>query len=303
MKADFTVKPNKLKPRWRKVLSDLWGDKTRTALVVASIAAGVFAIGMIVTAFTIMNQDINASYAASNPANIEIWTDPFYEDFIRVIEKVPGVDQVEGRHVLPIRARRGTENWQGVTLISAGDFKTTHINQLGTIEGSQNPGRNEITFSDDMMNSTGFQVGDEIKVELVDGSTHYLTMVGLVSDQQSTRPDANATTNAFVNLDTLRSFGAGNYFNRLLITVEGDGSDDAYIAKVSADVEDKIERHNRGVYRTLENKSDEHPMIDTILAVMGVLGALGILITILSASLIINTLTALLTLSSCARLV
>ena len=36
-------------------------------------------------------------------------------------------------------------------------------------------------------------------------------------------------------------------------------------------------------------------MIDTILAMLGVLGALGILITILSASLIINTLNALLT--------
>jgi len=295
MNTGVAVKPNKLKPRWRKVLTDLWGDKTRTALVVASIAAGVFAIGMIVTAFSVLNQDINASYAASNPANIEIWTDPFYDDLIRVIEKVPGVDQVEGRQVLPIRARRGTENWQGVSLISAEDFKNTQINHLGTIEGTQYPGRNEITFSDDMMNSTGFQVGDEIEVELSDSSTHYLTMVGLVSDQQSTRPDANATTNAFVTLDTLRAFGVGNYFNRLLITVDGDGSDESFIAKVAADVEDKIESHNRGVYRIVEAKSDEHPMIDTILAVMGLLGALGILITILSASLIINTLNALLT--------
>ena len=61
------VKPNKMKPRWSKVVSDLWGDKTRTALVVASIAVGVFAIGMIITAFAILNEDINASYAASNP--------------------------------------------------------------------------------------------------------------------------------------------------------------------------------------------------------------------------------------------
>ena len=52
MGAD-TVKPNNIKPRWSKVLSDLWGDKTRTALVVASIAVGVFAIGTIITTFVI----------------------------------------------------------------------------------------------------------------------------------------------------------------------------------------------------------------------------------------------------------
>jgi putative ABC transport system permease protein len=289
------VKPNKLKPRWSKVLTDLWGDKTRTALVVASITAGVFAVGMILTALAILSEDINTSYAASNPVNIEIWTDPFYEDLIRVIEKMPGVAQVEGRQIASIRTRRGDENWQGVNLIGAVDFEKTQINQLGTIEGTQFPGRDEIVFSDDMMNSTGFQLGDVIEIELPDESTHELTVVGLVRDQQSARPDANATSYAFVTMDTLRSLGAGRAFNRVWITVEGDGSDEVYIAQVASQIEDKLESHNQGIYRTRETPSNEHPMIDTILAMLGVLGALGLLITILSASLIINTLNALLT--------
>ena len=32
-------------PRWRKVMRDLWLNKTRTALVVFSIAVGAFAVG------------------------------------------------------------------------------------------------------------------------------------------------------------------------------------------------------------------------------------------------------------------
>lgn len=47
-----------LSPRWRKVLRDLWSNKTRTALVVLSIAIGVFAIGMITGARVIMNRDL-----------------------------------------------------------------------------------------------------------------------------------------------------------------------------------------------------------------------------------------------------
>ena len=293
MSAD--VKPNILKPRWSKVFSDLWDDKTRTSLVVASIAVGVFAIGMIITAFVILSEDINYSYAAANPVNIEIWTDPFYEDLIRVIEKVPGVDDVEGRHILSIRAKRGDENWQGLSLIGVADVERSIINQLGTLEGVQFPGRDEVILSQDIMNNTGFQVGDEIEIELPDGSTHFLTVAGLVSDQTAARPDANPTSNAFVTLDTVRSLGLGNYFNRLLITVEGDGSNEEFIATVAAKVKDKMESHQREVYRTEENLSNVHPMTDTLLAMMGVLGALGVLITILSASLIINTLNALLT--------
>ena len=48
-------------------------------------------------------------------------------------------------------------------------------------------------------------------------------------------------------------------------------------------------------YRREEMLSSEHPMTDSILAIIGVLGALGVLITILSSSLIVNTLNALLT--------
>ena len=48
------------------------------------------------------------------------------------------------------------------------------------------------------MNSTGFQVGDEIEIELPDSSTHYLTVVGLVSDQQSAKPTSSGIVNAFI---------------------------------------------------------------------------------------------------------
>ena len=36
-----------LAPRWRKVFRDLWSNKTRTILVLLSIAVGVTAIGMV----------------------------------------------------------------------------------------------------------------------------------------------------------------------------------------------------------------------------------------------------------------
>ena len=67
------------------------------------------------------------------------------------------------------------------------------------------------------------------------------------------------------------------------------------IASVATAVEDQVKDSQREVYRTDENLSTEHPMTDSILAIIGVLGVLGGLITVLSSSLIINTLNALLT--------
>ena len=289
------VKPNLLKPRWSKVFSDLWDDKTRTALVVASIAVGVFAIGMIITVFFVLSEEINASYAAANPVNIEISTSPFYEDVVRVIEKVPGVDDIEGRQMIPIRARKGNENWQGLTLVGIKDFDRLVINQLTVIDGTNIPGKDEIIVSQDIMNDSGYQVGDLIEVETPNGMTHTLTVVGRVSDETTARYDADISINVFATQNTLRSMGLGSYFNRLFITVDGDGSSKDFIAEVATEVEEKLESRQIVIYGKEEYLSNEHPMTDIILAMMGVLSALGLLITILSASLIINMLNSLLT--------
>ena len=288
------VKPNLLKPRWRKVFSDLWDDRTRTGLVVASIAVGVFAIGMIISAYVILSADINRSYASVNPPNISVWTDPFNDDLIRAVKKLPGVKDVEGRRIIRIRVRKADENWHNLPLIGLSEF-TQNINHLVPIEGTQFPGDNEIIFSQNMMFSSGFHTGDSIEIEFPDGLKHRLKVVGLVTDQTTSMPTPSSNVNGFVSMKTLRLFGFDSNFNQLYITVVGSGNNSEMIAGVAASVKDKVEKSSREVYRIEEKLSSEHPMTSTILAVIGVLGALGGLITILSGSLIINTLNALLT--------
>ncbi|MBT3315850.1 MAG: FtsX-like permease family protein [Anaerolineae bacterium] len=293
MKAD--IKPNLLKPRWSKVFSDLWDDKTRTILVVASIAVGVFAIGMVITSYAILDADINQSYASGNPPNIEIWTDDFDDGLVQSLKKIEGIEDVEGQHSLNVRASLGDdENPQNLKMLGFSDFDG-EINLLKPIEGTAYPKRGEVLISQDMVHVSGFQVGDTLNIQLPDESTHELTVVGLVTDQLTSKPDPDATNNAYVTMDTLHSLGLGYVYNHLYITVDGEGSDGELITNVTLAVEDKIERSGRIIYRTEERLSTEHPMTDSMLAVVGILGVLGGLITILSSSLIINTLNALMT--------
>ena len=63
-------------PPWRKVGRDLWGNKSRTLLVVLSIAVGVFAVGLIAGTQAVLFRDMNASFLASNPAHAVLFADP-----------------------------------------------------------------------------------------------------------------------------------------------------------------------------------------------------------------------------------
>ena len=284
-----------IKPRWSKVISDLWDNKLRTILVVASIAVGVFAVGTIVTAYVILSEDIGARFSARNPANIDIHTDPFYEDFIRAIERVSGVLDAEGRLVVNVRASQAGKNWKKIKLIGVNDFDDIQVNLLTVLEGTGTPGKRELVVSDDFLNSTGFEVGDVIEIELPDGTTQVLPLVGLVSDQVTNGSDFMGGANGYVSLDTLEWLGVGDHFNHLYVRVDGDSSDEARVLSASELIEEKIERNNRQVYRTNTQLSNEHPLTSIVLALLGIMGALGGLILVLSSSLIVNTLNALLT--------
>lgn len=287
------VKPNLLKPRWSKVFSDLWDDKIRTGLVVASIAAGVFAVGMIISAFVIMREDVNRSYAAVDPPNIEVLTDPFDQKLVQVISKVPGVKDVEGRRITSVRARRGAEDWMDMTLVGMEDLKS-NINLRTPLEGVGVAGKDEAVISQDIMHISGLHPGDVIEIELPDGSSHFLTVVGLVSDQTTSKPDPAADNLMFVNDKTLQSLGLDGTYNQLYLTVKGNGGDSKFIDNVADAIKDKVEDGGRIAYRVEKHLSTEHPMSNITLIIIGILGALGGLITILSISLIINTLNALL---------
>nr|MBC8497220.1 ABC transporter permease [Chloroflexota bacterium] len=294
MNHNTVVKPNILKPRWSKVRADLWDNKMRTLLVVASIAVGVFSIGMIVSAYVIIAEDIDHSYALASPVNIEIWTDPFFDDFVNVIEHLPGVAAAEGRQITSIRASIDGLEWQDLELIAITDFEILSMNQLVTLSGTQFPGRRELLVSADFMADSGFQVGDQIQIELANGDIHTLPLVGIVGDQVTDAGDFTADPKVYVTMETLESLGMPKQYNRLFVRISGDGSEKAAIETLTEEVEYKIERSHREIYRTEIKVTDKHPLRSLILAVLGVLGALGGLITFLSGSLIINTLNALL---------
>ncbi len=288
------AKKSFVRPRWNKVLADLWDNKTRTLLVVASIAVGVFAIGAIITAYMILSEDIHVSYAAVNPANIEIMTDPFDDDFLRSIKEIPGVAEVEGRHNLSVSVIQDGETQQNLALIAVKDFDKSKINMRDPVEGAPMPGENELLIGYEPMRDSGYRVGDVLTVQIADGTIRHMPVVGIVADQTAVG-DFSSSPIGYVTQDSLVWLGERENYNRLYARVSDDSNDEEYIQGVSDAIEEKLEKSGRQIYRANISKSNEHPFGDMALAIFGILGALGVLVVLLSTSLIVNTLNALIT--------
>ncbi len=284
-----------IRPRWRKVLSDLWDNKSRTLLVVASIAVGVFSIGMIAGAYEIISNDMGASYASAVPANIDMRIDPFNQVLLDSLQSMDGVKDAEGRGFFSVRTRHPGGEWTNLELVAIDDFNAVQINLLLPLQGNPVPADKQVILEQKALNDLSVKVGDDLDFQLPNGKIKTMTVVGIVQDQTTGAGDFLSPPLGYVTLDTLPWLGLPPLYNHLLVTVNGNSNDIDHIRQVSAAVTDKIEKSGRQVYRTKLNMSNEHPMASTVKAILGILMALGLLIVFLSGSLIANTLNSLLT--------
>lgn len=284
-----------MKPRWRKVFHDLIDNKARTLLVVFSIAVGVFSIGVIAGAYQIISNDMSVSYAANKPANIELRMTDFDEDMLEMIQNQPGVEDTEGRRVFNIRVRvPGTEKWTTLDMIAFEDFERNGINLLTPVEGQVTPGKREVLLEQDVLQQIDTGMGKRLELQLSDGSTKILPVVGIVQDTAASAGDFLASPSAYISMDTLQPLGQPRLFNRALVIVSDRSDDIFHIRDMGAKLKDKLEKNGSVVIRLRFSETHEHPLADTINAILGILMALGILIVFLSSSLIANTLNALL---------
>jgi len=284
-----------MKPRWRKVLSDLWDNKTRTLLVVFSIAVGVFSIGVISGAYVIIKNDMSASYAANHPANIELRMEDFDRDFLTSVQNAPDIESAVGRRIFAIRARPvNSTQWAALDIVAVDDFKKNDINLLTPISGAPLPGKREVVVEKKVLKEFQVAVGEDLVFELSDGSTQTLKVVGIVQDPTTGADDFLAPPFVYVTMSTLPTLRQPDAFNRVYATVDSGKNDEAHIRNVSADLVSRIEKNGKDVSRSRIALTNEHPLASTVNAILGILMALGILIVFLSSSLIANTLAALL---------
>jgi len=284
-----------MRPRWRKVFHDLTGSFSRTALVVLSIAVGVFSIGVIVGAYVIISHDMSASYAANNPMNIELRCYPFDNELVTTVKNMRGVKQAEGRRVFSMRARiPGSSQWVALNMVAIDNFSKMQINLMHTISGTDLPGRDEVLLERKTLQDMNVSVGEPLEFELDNGTIQTMRVAGIVQDASTGAGDFLAQPFAYITTSTLSYLHQPDTFNRLFVTLTDGQNDDQILRQMTATISDRVEKSSVAVIRTRSSKTNEHPLASTVQAILGILLALGILILFLSSSLIANTISALL---------
>jgi len=283
-----------LRPRWRKVLRDLWGNKIRTLLVILSIAIGVFATGMIVGTQVLLREDLSFAYSATNPSSATLATDPFDADLLYSIRKLDGVAEAEARQTVNIPLQVGADEWKQMNLIVRADYEAMQIHTISPVTGKWPPPYRGLLVERDSLRVMNAEIGDTVVVETPDGHFRELVIEGTAYDIFADPVQFTNQPNAFITLDTLEWLGYPRSFDAIHIIVEGDKTDKEHIEAIADIVQAKIEKSGRTVYFTFIPEPGEHPANTTIQSLLAILGVLGLMSLGASALLVINIINALL---------
>jgi putative ABC transport system permease protein len=300
-----------MQPRWRKIWADFWGNKTRTILVIMSIAVGVFAVGFVSSSYAILQKDMDSEFKKANSSEATIYCAPFKEELLNTLRQVPGVLMVEGRSSITVRTQVepgkkavmyilsippvSNEQWSKMTLeerrLAKRNPQGATINQLypdgeGAIPPLED---NEILLERTTAAPLHLKKGDKITIELESGRKREMRVAGIVYDINSPPYVFTNWLSGYVNPDTMEWLEGSRDFNSVLLKVKENNTDEEHVKSVAALVADKIEKSGHEDYFTFVLKPGRHWGSDITQALLMVMSILGFLSVLLSGFLVLNT--------------
>lgn len=279
-----------LSPRWRKVFRDLWLHKSRTILVILSIAIGVFVSGGLITAGRLVVESVDNDFAKANPSNINMVIPEVDELLVQYVKRQPYVTDVQAytSHSADLIVNGEVKS---AKLIAYEDMRNIHIDRVNYEAGIFPPEQNEIIVERSFLDNLDAQIGDTITIRMPDDSTHQVRLVGTIHSLEVN--PGTLSIPVWLTPRTLFNMGLSTTNNRLDMTIQGfDGSSVVGIPKLEAIANQLLDDLRDQGVPVLSMSVESKPEFwarDILEAVPLVLGLIGLVSLLLSGFLVINT--------------
>lgn len=279
---------------WHKIWYDLWHYKVRTLLAVLSIAAGVFAIGVVFGMTDQLLAGMDAAHQAVTPSHLNMALSRYVtRDEVEGIRRVPGVLDVEPYDILTLNYRfQPNAEWKEAVIVLRQDWEHQRMDVTQLKEGEW-PRKDDVAI--ERLSSAYFKAGVGDKVWFKQGDrVRESTIIGKVRHPFVPPPQFGGQAYLFMSREGMERFGVPNgKFNYVLVRVTPFS--DANAREVASKIKDRLANQGIGVAATFYQNPEKHWGRVYIEGINFVLEILAVVSLLLSVVLVYNTLSALIT--------
>ncbi len=283
--------------RWKKVWADFWSNKTRTILTIITITVGTFAVGFNSNMAKYMAESMESDFLSSSPSEAMIYGGPMNDDTVKMARTVPGVSAVEGSSTFSGQLIGPAGKKIAIQFTAVKNPYDLSVNTLKPVKGAGSiaPLYNKEVLLDSSAESLGYKPGDMLLIELGNGKHRELRLGGYLHSATGIPYNLAESINAFVTPDTIVWLGGSRDYNQLAVSVAERPTDADHVTQVAQAVADRMEHAGATIGFVSVYQPGHHFAYSIAQGMFLIMGILGWLTVLLSAFLIINTVTSLMT--------
>ncbi len=280
---------------WYKIWFDLWHNKTRTFLAVLSIAAGVFAVGTIFGMSDMLLSNMDKSHRAVLPTHINVnLVSAVDRDTILSLKDVPGVEDVEPYNSISILYKlHPQDEWRQGVIQMRDDYDKQKYELLQLRGGHWPSGKDEVAIERMAAQFLKIGMGDEV-IFKIDDKERVIPITGLIRHPFVPPPQFADLAFFFMDGEGMQRLGTPlGKFGSFYVRVTPYSSDHA--KEVATLIKDKLAKQHISVGAFVYEDPNKHwgrSFFDSIVVVEEIL---AVICVIISAILVFNTLSNLIT--------
>ncbi len=283
--------------RGRKVIADLWVNKTRTLLVIFTIMTSLTAVGITLNARALIEASLNQSMADVIPAHVRLDADPFNVDLLAQVRAHPEVGDVDARYRLDLRAAAQDDEWRNLRLFALPDFANIHVNKIFPQAGAWPPAAGELALERATMTYLEVELGDTVAVQTPQGTQLEMVVTAVIHDPYQITPLIGQEGVGYIAMPTLAAMGEPtDLYNQLYLIGKSPFSEKSQSQALGVAVRrDLLEPAGLKVFRAFILEPNAHPLGEIIQVLLVLLISVGFTTLFMSIFLVINTISAILT--------
>ena len=282
-----------MNPRFMKVSRDLTSDYTKNLMLVLAIAIGVFGIGSILGAYSVINREMANNYMSTKPASATLEIDgSIRKEILASVRAFPGIQEAERRATITGRMKVN-DRWYPILFFIIDDFEKMSISTFRHVSGKASPTVGTMLVERTALTMMQANEGDEILIRTPHGEPRSIKIIGVVHDPGLAPAWQEQAGYAYITLETLHQLGETQGFDLLRIQVSENKYDTEQITATAEKLSDWLKSKGIAVHEIQVPPPAKHPHQSQMNAVLSIFIVFCFMILILGSILVATSMATL----------
>lgn len=268
-----------------KALKDLRLRPRRTFLVIFALGLGIWGIGTVLVAYSILTHDLDANYQMTNPMHLAFEGKELGDLDLEKFRNRPEVEYAEFRDFSMHRVEVHPDHWIPLFLFGVSDFEELKVARFFLQEGQTIPDRGSMLIERDGKLVSDLTIGSVANVR-VGGELRKVPISGISFDPAQAPATQDAFIYAFADQETYREIAGLPTHQRLIIRLE-DVESRAEVRQIGSQLAEGLRADGLAIDAIKVPPFNEHPhqwQLNTLLFLIGTIGLLAFIMSIVLVS-------------------